>query len=181
MTTHTTRKIRDAINKAKTQDLEWMRRQDAGRDDPKFLPWMPFSWPEFISLLAEALPEMPGDRFLDVGCGPGTRMLLARDIFGLDVKGFDRVPAYVAAARENELFTTLEDALEYKSYGEFDFIWMNRPIRDQELQGRLEAKVWDEMSPGAVIGCANLDNRPPQHWYPVYDDWEIKRGVWQKP
>lgn len=177
----TTSRVLDAINLSRKLDLEWMRRQDAGRDDQRFLPWMPFSWPEFISMTAEALPEMPGTRFLDVGCGPGTRMLLARDIFGLEVRGFDRVPEYVGAAQKLGLEVTQEDALEYKGYGYFDLIWMNRPIRDHELQGRLEAKVWDEMSPGAVIGCANLDNRPPMHWYPVYDDWEIKRGVWQKP
>lgn len=176
-----TDEVRSAINTAKQMDLEWLRQREAGRDDPKFLPWMPFSWPEFISLVAEALPEIPGTRFLDVGCGPGSRMLLARDIFGLDVQGFDRVPEYVNAATLAGFSVTCEDALEYKSYGDFDFIWMNRPIRDKDLQGRLEAKVWDEMSPGAVIGCANLDDRPPQHWYPVYDDWEIRRGVWAKP
>lgn len=175
-------RTRAAIQHAKQLDLEWQKRHDVGRDDQRMLPWMPHSWPEYIALLAEAMPELTGRRFLEIGCGPGTRMLLARELFGLDVFGFDRVPEYVAAVEHEFGYDVIcEDALEYKNYGEFDFIWFNRPIRDQKLQGQLEAKVWDEMAHGALVGCAHLDNRPPQHWYPVIDDWEIKRGVWQKP
>jgi trans-aconitate methyltransferase len=175
----TSERIRATIAEAKKADLEWGRNR-VGRDDHRFLPWMPFSWPEFVSMVAEAMPEMAGDRFLDVGCGPGTRMLLAQEIFGLDVKGFDRVPEYVSSARLYGLNVTCEDALEYKDYGSFDLIWFNRPIRDRELQFRLEAKIWEEMAPGAVVGCANLES-PPPNWYPVLDDWEARRGVWQKP
>jgi hypothetical protein len=174
-------RIRSAIKEMKRIDLLW-GKNPAGRDDQKFLPWMPFSWPEFISMTAEALPELSGRKYLEVGCGPGSRMLLAREIFGLEVSGFDRVSEYTEFAGELlQTPVTCEDALEYKDYGSFDLLWFNRPIRDQDLQGKLEAKVWDEMAPGAVVACAHLDSRPPQHWYPVLDDWEIKRGVWQKP
>jgi trans-aconitate methyltransferase len=179
---NTASRIRDAITTAKRTDLEWMRHQEVGRDDFRFLPWMPFSWPEFIAMIAEAVPELNGLLFLDVGAGPGTRMLLAREIFGLVVHGIDRVPEYCkAACEELGLTVDCEDALRYKRYGEYDLIWVNRPIRDAELQAQLEAKLWDEMAPGAVVGCANLEDRPPQHWYPILDDWELRRGVWQKP
>lgn len=188
-------RIRSAIREANRVDALWGKnpagRDDArflwgknpvGRDDARFLPWMPYSWPDFVSMTAEALPELTGRKYLEVGCGPGSRMLLAREIFGLEVSGFDRVPEYAGYAAELlQLPVTCEDALEYKDYGKHDLLWVNRPIRDHELQQRLEAKIWDEMAPGAVVACAHLDDRPPLHWYTVYDDWEAKRGVWQKP
>jgi hypothetical protein len=179
---NTASRVRDAIITAKRLDQAAGQERTIGRDDSRFLPWMPFPWPEFISMTAEAVPELGGIRFLDVGAGIGTRMLLAREIFGLDVHGIDRVREYAAVAGQELGYTVdVVDALEYKGYGGFDLIWVNRPIRDRELQAQLEAKLWDEMAPGAVVGCANLEDRPPQHWWPVLDDWELRRGVWQKP
>jgi hypothetical protein len=74
-------------------------------DNRAYTPWMPFNTPAFISLLAEALAEADVTSrtrrdlvFLDIGCGPGPKMLVARDLFGLDAHGFDRREEYVRAA-----------------------------------------------------------------------------------
>jgi SAM-dependent methyltransferase len=174
-----TKRITDTIRTVLALDSEWMKNP-AGRDDPRSTPWMPSPMFDFIALVAEALPDSEGDRFLEIGSGAGTRMLLAKEIFGLSVHGIDRVPEYVQQARELGLSAQVQDALTYEDYGNFDIIWFNRPFRDRDLQSRLEEKVWAGMKPGAVVICANLENPPPSTFWLVLDDMEVRRGIWSK-
>ncbi len=173
--------IAAAITTAQELDRTWMASQ-AGRDDPaRFTPWMPFPLFEYVALLAEAMPVLEGSRLLEVGCGIGTRMLIAQELFGLDVHGFDRVPEYVAQAGKLGLDATEADALTFGDYGNYDAVWFNRPFRDPVPQRELEARVWDAMAPGAVVIAANLEAPPPQTWLMVLNDWEVRRGIWWKP
>lgn len=172
--------LRGVLRNVAALDTDWMSSQ-AGRDDRHCAPWMPFPVFDFIALTAEALPESPGDRFLEIGCGIGTRMLLAQEIYGLDVSGVERVPEYAEQARALGLTVSVEDALAHKGYGGHDILWFNRPFRDQMLQRALEQRVWEQMAPGAVAMCANLESPPPSGWPLILDDWEIRRGIWRKP
>ena len=161
-------------------DAKWMSRGE-GRDNPDSTPWMPFPLFDFIALVAESLPAITSSNFLEVGCGIGTRMLVARDFFGLDTHGFDRVPEYVKEAQSQGLSAETADALEYPHYGDFDLIWFNRPFNNASMQSRLEGKVWNDARSGAVVICANLLEQPPSQWWMVLEDWEVRRGIWQKP
>lgn len=173
--------IRAAISTAITLDSEW-RKSPAGRDNPVlYTPYMPFSWPDFIALVAEALPETPGDRFLEIGCGCGSKMLLADAVFGLNTQGIERVPEYVKAAREHGLIVTEADALAWDGYGDFDLVYFNRAFADQRMQQQLEEHVWESMKPGAVVIAVNLLSPPPSSWYLVLDDREVRRWICQKP
>ena len=176
----TTKQIKDTIAAVNKLDLEW-QKNPAGRDDPRSLPWRPFPWPDFIALLAEALPEAPGERFLDVGAGVGTKMLLADSIFGLNTQGIERVPEYVRQARELGLVITEADALTWDGYGDFDIVWLNRPFKDEKLQAELERQVQAGMKSGAVFIGVNLVSAPSAGWWLVLDDMELHRGIWQKP
>lgn len=181
-----TRQLRSLITDVARLDREWMRKS-AGHDDPRSTSWMPFPLFDFIALVAEALPEAQGDAFLEVGCGIGTRMLVANRVYGLDCHGIDRVPEYVAQAREmlpaGEPGVTAEvaDALGWDGYGKYDLLWFNRPFNDAALQYQLEAQVWKDMKPGAVVITANLLGRPPGNWWLVLDDSGVNRWIWQKP
>jgi hypothetical protein len=178
----TTGRIASALREAQTLDRLWMGKI-AGAGDDRHTPWMPFPAPEFIAMLAGAVTEADNDqpRFLEVGCGIGTRMMLAREIFGLDVAGIERVPEYVHQAHDLSLRVWEADARDWDHYGEYEIIWFNRPFRDRVLQADLERQIWDEARPGTVIMCANLERKPPSSWLIVDDDWEARRGVWQKP
>jgi hypothetical protein len=150
-----------------------------------YTPWMPFNIGEFTGLLAQAIEGYePGQSedvsFLDIGCGPGPELLIARDVFGLDARGFDRVAEYVAAACSLGLTAKVADAEFYDGYGRARIIWFNRVARDADLQRRIEARVWHGISQGAVAICANLE-APPPNWFPVLDDWEARRGIYMKP
>ena len=172
--------IRAAIHEAQELDAQWIRHP-AGRDDRRSTPWMPFPLFDYIALLAEAMPVTEGDRFLEIGCGVGSKMLVARELFGLDVHGFDRVPAYIQQARNLGLDAVEADALGYDGYGKYDIVWFNRPFRDAKLEFQLEQEVWDSVAPGAVVIGANLEALPPPTWMTVLDDFEVRRGIWWKP
>jgi hypothetical protein len=146
-------------------------------------PWMPFNLFDFAALLFEALPLIPDSgRFLDIGAGPGSKMIIARDVYGLDAHGIEISGELAAIGRALGLSLQTADADDWAGYGKFDCVWLNRPLRDRETERSLEERVWREMAPGAVIICANTETRPPQSWIIVNDSWEdLRRGAWVKP
>jgi SAM-dependent methyltransferase len=149
--------------------------------DKSRCPWMPFPMHAFISLLDEAFAVARGNRFLDIGCGVGTKMMRARDQYGLDVTGIEAIPEYAAEAGRHGLDVRIGDAADYGGYGDHDLIWFYRPLRDQDLQAALEKTVWDQMAPGAVVMIAGLEAPPPSPaFWPELDDWELKRGIYRK-
>lgn len=175
------KKIGDTLRMVRDLDREWIAHP-AGRDEPeRSLPWMPFPVFDFIALTAEALPEASGEKFLDVGCGIGTKMLLADQIFGLDTFGIERVPEYARQARQLGLAVTTGDALTWDKYGEFDLIFLNLTFRDPGLQNQLEQKAWSDAKSGAVVIGVNLLGRPPESWWLGMEDMDLKRGIWSKP
>jgi SAM-dependent methyltransferase len=145
--------------------------------------WMPFNLFDFGSLLFESLALIPGDgRFLDVGAGPGSKMLIARDVYGLDVAGFDVLDFIAAIGRDAGLPVQTADADDWTGYEKFDCVWVNRPVRDRKIEQFLEARIWQEMADGAVAMVANTETRPPQDWIIVSDQWDdLRRGAWVKP
>ncbi len=172
--------IRETLIWAGKAELEQsLKRVPVG--DGRYLPWMPFQIPDFLALLAEAIPATPGTRFLGIGAGPGTKELLAREIFGLDVTCLEINPAYSATAEAAGLDVITADALDFTGYGAYDLLWFYRPMRDPDLQAALEKAVWDGMSPGAVVICASLEAPPPQaRFWPVLEDTDRPRGIWCK-
>lgn len=168
------RVVTEVMTLAIRLDREWIRK--VPETDRRRAPWMPFPVPAFLALLLEAVPEAPGSRFLDIGCGPGSKMLLAREICGLDVTGIEIEPQAAAEAGVVPV-----DAADFTDYGKYDLIWFNRVYRDPGLQAVLEARIWAGMAPGAVVMCANLEAPPPSSWLIVLDDWEARRGIWRKP
>ena len=174
--------LRDLAETVSTVDREWMKKIPSA-DDKHHIPWIPFPVDQFVSMLWEANAAAAGKNYLEIGCGPGTKMLIAQTLFGLKVFGFDRVPEFVERARDLNGLTSadLSDAGKWDDFGNYDIIWFNRVFRPADEEQALEARVWETMKPGAVVMCANLDAAPPTSWFIVVDDWEIRRGVWMKP
>lgn len=170
------------------QKLRGTLRQ-SGDEHAMFTPWMPFQLFRFIAMAAEAVPEIsfppdPGvrPRALEIGAGGGTKMLVLQELFGFDVRGIEYYDEYAATARALGLDVVTGDAGATAAYGGYALIWFNRCFRDPHAQRLLEERVWDCASPGTVIMCANLEDRPPMSWYPVLDEWgDSRAGIWQKP
>lgn len=154
--------------------------------DPKSptLPWMPFQPAEFLSIVFECVPEMKGREFLDVGCGPGTKALLARHFFGLAASGVEIDEKMASAASSNGIPVVRADALDLPdgAYSRCDLIWLYRPFRDAKLEDILERRIMSELKPGAILAGGAWENCPAESgWVPVVDDWELRRGAWMKP
>lgn len=149
--------------------------------DPRHIPYIPFPLFDFISMLAEALVEARGGRYLEIGAGPGSKMMIAAGLFGLDARGFDICEPMTDYARSIGLNVEQADAMDYSHYHEADIVWFNRVFQNPMTQVELENKVWTQLNPGTVVVCANLEQRPPSSWPIILDDMEIRRGSWQKP
>jgi SAM-dependent methyltransferase len=144
--------------------------------------WFPYPPADFIAMLAEAMPAAQGPRFLDVGCGPGTKLRLARAMFSLDVAGLEIAPEMAAAAREAGLKVAENDARSWMGYGAADIIFMNRPVVPL---GNLERHIMRLMKPGAILMSVNGTTSPGQSmgWPVVSEEYGAGavNGIWAKP
>ncbi|GAA6201785.1 class I SAM-dependent methyltransferase [Aquicoccus sp. SU-CL01552] len=106
--------------------------------------------------------------FLEIGCGPGHNLELARtaEICRFSAcTGFDINPQAIKigrAAFDLGDAVTAADALEY-DYGAPDVIYSFRPFSNPEFQGRLETLIAQTMRPGAYLiapASLNLEGYP---------------------
>lgn len=169
------------IRRVQETEAKWLHQSDQSLP---YSGWIPYQPADFLWITFECIPEMKGGReFLDVGCGPGTKMLLAKHFFGLEPCGIE-IDVEMADAASVIGGVRMGDALTVPEgiYENFDLIWMYRIFRDRELEEKLEARIMDEMKPGAILAGAEWEICPADHrWIPVVDDWEVRRGAWMKP
>ena len=177
--------IAAAIEQAQLVSSAWQGKitQDPASRE-RATGWMPYNLFEFGMLLLECYTWAPGNTLLEIGCGPGPNMMLARAL-GWKARGIEINDQMAAEARAHGFTVYGGDAARYPGYGNQDAVWFNRVFRDRELQAALERTVWEEMAPGAVAICANLEAPPPPSWWIVNDSWGgvegLRRGVWAKP
>jgi SAM-dependent methyltransferase len=194
----TYKEIKNVLAETMAEDLEWLTygRVPGQKPDPVYNPWMPFQMADFIAIMAEcvaALDEQPEPKylrqkrrtpvFLDVGSGIGTKVLVARELFGLDAYGLEIDKTMHQYARDHgHRASILCDAMDGGYfYSQADIIWMYRPFRDEVSQAKLEHKIYEEMKPGAIVAGAQWMNEP-SGFEIVIDDWDIgHRGAWKKP
>lgn len=101
--------------------------------------------------------RLPDIKFLDVGCGIGTTLLLANSFFrayGLEInKKLWKVANQFTAPRDwSEIGGIYHiNALKFNEYHKFDVIYYYSPILNLELQQKLELKIEKDMKVGAYI------------------------------
>ncbi|HEU0223082.1 MAG TPA: hypothetical protein VFR34_12845 [Paracoccaceae bacterium] len=101
--------------------------------------------------------RLEGARFLDVGCGSGSKVLLASRLFAA-ADGLEFDPGYVAAARR--ILGTIHaprtgiiqgDALTFEAYDRYEVIYFYRPMSDPAKLARLEERIAGSARPGTVF------------------------------
>ncbi len=120
-------------------------------------PYIRSSHDRFCEALDRSFAFMPRDngslRFLEVGCGLGTKCEIAR-LKGFEATGIELDSRYVNLARR--LFSAnrfLEaNALEH-DYGNQDLIYYHTPLASEVLMVELEQKILGTMSCGSLL-CA---------------------------
>lgn len=93
-------------------------------------------------------------KFLEVGCGIGAKLLIARQLF--DAYGLEVQKSYVDKARMvngkgNENLIIRKDALKFNDYGDYDIIYFWCPFRDHEKEVELERRIYEQASENTVI------------------------------
>lgn len=145
--------------------------------------WLPFPLALFITYMADAVQEAPGNKFLDVGGGPGTKLMVAEYMFGQNVAEVELDHTFAELARGRGYRVAETDARTWTGYGRADIVYHNRPVNPQEP---FEEHVMEHMRAGAVLIAVHAKIRPSERgWIPVAEEWADPRapvnGVWQKP
>jgi hypothetical protein len=171
--------VQHVLQSARKDDLDYMLQ---GGDKIR-TGWMPFQLADFIAILSEVVIEAGGIEFLEVGSGVGTKSLVARELFGLNISGIEYDETLVTVAAQRGRGPVWQgDALAYPGrYDKADIIWMYRPFKDPVLQEQLEDRIYTEMKPGAIVAGGHLEHKPVGFWAPIFEDWDgVSRGAWKK-
>jgi hypothetical protein len=110
----------------------------------------------------------PDKKFIDVGCGIGTKVHLASHYF--DAYGVELHPPYAKSARKltrtkkfhkfggytayhtrhlhQRIFQT--DALKF-NYSGYDVVYFFRPMSNDKMQKELEQRIYKQVKPGTII------------------------------
>lgn len=98
-------------------------------------------------------------RFLEVGCGIGTKCGIAH-FYGVQVAGFDLHEGYLTVAREifPELAFEHANALQF-DYREYDLIFYHVPLADDDLMVELEDRVLRHMPTSSILLNTKITSR----------------------
>src|ERR1700722_2231215 len=138
------------------QDVTETEHRDllAGGDKDVHTSSMPYQPADFLAIMSDCVANARGKQFLDVGCGPGTKMTLAQQIFGLYPVGIE-IDAEMAAVAKGWFGASVyeDDALAFPAhrYEGFDIIWLYRPFKDSVKEDELERLIMHRMKPGAIL------------------------------
>jgi trans-aconitate methyltransferase len=120
-------------------------------DNSVFHAYDPLPLAIFLEGLAVVEQHATGRRFLDVGCGMGTKLALMHYL-GWTVAGIDRHRPYVDVAREfvPEATVTCADAHDLPSF-DADVVYAYRPCVSDEHEDSLERHLLARMKRGSLL------------------------------
>jgi SAM-dependent methyltransferase len=156
-------------------NMECSHIKDWDKDQYGFIP---FPCGSFADILIEASVYYKMDinkRFLDVGCGPGTKLLMAKSFF--KAEGIEVVDRFIQQSKAFGLDCVhKQDALEYEHYGDFDVIYFYRPFKNNELQKQLEDRIYSQMKVGALLAPMNTVTE----WSDISDIEKLSKFFYRK-
>jgi protein-L-isoaspartate O-methyltransferase len=138
-------------------------RQDSTALDHGCFPDIPMPIQSFELLMSAAyrishvLRPRRALRFLDIGCGGGTKVLAATRFFE-QTDGLEYDQTYADSARRtiqiigkpnSSIFHA--DALTFDSYSDYDVIYCYRPLRTDALLETLERRIIRQARPGTIL------------------------------
>lgn len=137
--------------------------QDTGARDHGCHRDIPYSMSAFSSMIGTAhrvclaLQKRRPLRFLDVGCGGGTKVLAATTCFDL-CDGLEYEENVVVTGQQflgmlspGRCRLMQGDALEFSHYGEYDVIFFYKPLVDDEKMAEMEERIFNQSKPGTVL------------------------------
>ncbi|MBW2078278.1 MAG: class I SAM-dependent methyltransferase [Deltaproteobacteria bacterium] len=112
------------------------------------------------SIILDILNRKDRARFLDVGCGIGTKVFITSTLFagadGVEVdRNYIEIAKKIHASSSREFTKNIKfiggDALKFSYYEDYDVIYLYRPFNDPRRQNELEEKIAREAKENAII------------------------------
>jgi hypothetical protein len=118
---------------------------------PRWHAYDPLPFWEFLAGVAAASALTAGRRFLDLGCGIGSKLAIMHAL-GWRTRGVDHYRPYDDAARDliPEAVVAHLDIFKLDDL-DADLVYMYRPAKPDTLQALLEAHVLRVAQPGTVM------------------------------
>jgi len=144
------------------RDIDEKSKNLKQRRENGMYPFIPLSPYEFTNTLSFVRTYLNNKRkyngtFIDVGCGPGTKVILAHEL-GFKAHGIEYDLELVKIAKKicmkvfyDDSTIELGDALTYNFYDKYDVIYYYCPLSDRDKQIILEKKIEDDMKVGAIL------------------------------
>ena len=131
-----------------------------------YFHYIPYNLESFYRILEFFKQNYPQfNNFIDVGCGIGDKLLIAKNLFNYNVTGIEYSSYTYKIAQEvgdkYDFNVVNIDAFDF-DFSPFNLIYMYSPIRDNELMNKLHDKVLCELNKGIFIDvgkcvCHRLD------------------------
>lgn len=144
--------------------------------DPHWYSWIPLPLHTFLEnmLMARTILGPGTHRFLDVGSGIGTKLILAHEL-GFKATGIERWRPYIDVSRRLAPMARVlhGDGAQYMAYNLYDLVYIYGIATDPNDHARINAHIAGQMKPGALMFCARR---------PFPEGLEHQGGlIWRKP
>lgn len=117
----------------------------------EFYRYIPLPSEVFLAELGRIAEVTSGRRFLEVGSGLGSKLVLGR-LLGFDVRGVEIQPRYIEFSRQLIDCPVWEgDAFAFPDYRRFDVVYTYRPFVNLEREQLLEMKIARDLKMGTVL------------------------------
>ena len=126
----------------------WVPAFDGSAD---FYDYIPYAMRDFVSGMDMAATATEGRRFLEVGCGIGTKLALMQ-VLGWQVAGIDRYEPYIRSAKElvPEADFVAADMRDVPFF-DADVVFMYHPAVNDDVEAAMEKHLVDSVAPGTVL------------------------------
>jgi hypothetical protein len=170
--------IADTDNQAAIQNLierlEANLAPTAPVPDPNWYGWIPLPLGTYLENMLTARRILgPGrHRYLEIGSGIGTKLILAHEL-GWQTTGIERWGPYAEVSRQLAPFATIHhaDAASWSDYGSSDLIYLYGIATDPSDHDAINHHITRRMRTGTLFFCAR---RPFPTWLE-----HIDRLIWR--
>ena len=127
------------------------------------------------------LNKSPSDiKFLDVGSGIGDKLLIAKEVFGLNVTGLEIDEQLIDLSqlllRQAAIKPIHIDAFDFRNWSDFDIIYYYRPIAPEDVMITLEHLIESQMKDNSILISINkLDRQLDSTFTNLSNDVWIRR------
>jgi len=114
-----------------------------------YIPFDLFNFIEKMDNLTKLYPRFK--KFIDVGCGIGDKVLIAKEFFGLDATGIE-YSDYTSGVAKRKLknlgVNIIHDDAFNLDFGEYNYIYLYVPIQNPVKMGELGKHILNSMKEG---------------------------------